>query len=63
MLKLVPDNFKEIRVPDDDKLVIILLDETVIEKTWQNKSRSESWTKEMREKISKKGAKSDERSR
>lgn len=48
LLSLVPDNFKEIQVADDNKLVIILSDGTVTEKNWQHKSRSESWTDEMR---------------
>lgn len=49
LLKLVPPDFKEIIVPEQNKIAIILNDGSKIEKTWCYKSRSESWTKKMRE--------------
>ena len=49
LLKLVPPDFKEIIIPEQNKIVIILNDGSKIEKTWCYKSRSESWTDEMKE--------------
>ena len=49
---LVPEDFKEIRVPIANKIIIVLQDGSKIEKTWQYKSRSESWTEEMRKQAS-----------
>ena len=46
--QLVPSNFEEIRVPERNKIVIVLQDGSKIEKIWQYKLRSESWTEEMR---------------
>lgn len=50
--QLIPSNFEEIRVTERNKVVIVLQDGSKIEKTWQYKSRSESWTGEMRKKAS-----------
>ena len=49
LIELVPADFREILVPEQNKIIIILNDGTQIEKTWQYKSRSESWTDEMRQ--------------
>ena len=49
LMELIPPGFKEILVPEQNKIIIILNDGSKIEKTWQYKSRSESWTDEMRE--------------
>lgn len=51
LTELVPKDFKEIIVPEQNKIIIILNDGSKIEKTWQYKSRSESWTDEMRQKA------------
>ena len=51
LTKLVPKDFKEIIVPEQNKIIIVLNDGSKIEKTWQYKSRSESWTDEMRRKA------------
>lgn len=50
--QLIPSNFEEIRVTEQNKVVIVLQDGSKIEKTWQYKSRSESWNEEMRKKAS-----------
>lgn len=39
----------EINVPDDDILVFVLTDGSEITVQWQNRSRRESWTQEMKE--------------
>lgn len=39
----------EIFVPEPNKIKFVLLNGQKIEKTWQHSSRSEAWTKEMRE--------------
>jgi len=51
LTELVPDDFKEIIVLEQNKIIIVLNDGSKIEKTWQYKSRSESWTDEMRRKA------------
>ena len=47
------DNFKneiaEILVPEPSKLIFVFRDGHSVEKSWQHKSRRESWTDEMRE--------------
>ena len=48
LLQLVPKDFKEIRVPCHNKIIVVFEDGTSLEKTWQHKPRSESWTAEMR---------------
>lgn len=42
-------NIKSIKACDNNELVFTLNDETEVIKKWQNKPRSESWTKEKRE--------------
>lgn len=48
LTKLVPPNFKEILVVDQNRFIVTLNDGSKTEKIWQYKSRSESWTDEMR---------------
>jgi hypothetical protein len=38
----------EIRVPEDNRLIFVFRDGHTDERTWQDRSRSESWTAEMR---------------
>ena len=51
-----PDVFlekvQEIQVPCFNHLVFVLKDGSVVEREWQDKSRSASWTVEMRQKVS-----------
>lgn len=42
-------NIAEIHVPASNKLTFVLLDGTTAEREWQDRSRRESWTAEMRE--------------
>lgn len=50
--QLVPDDSKEIRVSTKNKIVIVLPDNSKLEKTWHNKSRSAPWTEKMRKQAS-----------
>ena len=42
-------NIGEIRIPDAGLLVFVFTDGHEVVRTWENRSRSESWTNEMRE--------------
>lgn len=46
--ELVDVNFAGIRIPEPNTLIIVAPDGSEIERYWQHKSRSESWTDEMR---------------
>ena len=50
-----PDVFKEkiseIRVPGPNRLIYVFKDGTRVEREWLDKSRSASWTPEMRRKA------------
>ena len=39
----------EIRVPDDNRLAFVFSDGRIVHREWQDRSRRESWTDEMRE--------------
>ena len=47
----VTDRILCIKVPDDGMLVFVLFDGTEIARNWQNPSRKDSWTDEMKEKA------------
>ena len=47
--ELVQSRIQEIRVCDNNRLVFVLDDGTEIERIWQDRSRRESWTPEMKE--------------
>ena len=51
LLKIVPNDFKQITVPSPFVINIFLNDGTEITRTWQNPSRKDSWTDEMKEKA------------
>jgi DNA invertase Pin-like site-specific DNA recombinase len=44
---------EEIRVPGDNRLVFVFRDGHTVERTWQDRSRSESWTEDMRREAGK----------
>lgn len=46
---LFADSISEIQVPEANQLKFVFIDGRVVEKTWVNPSRAESWTDEMRE--------------
>lgn len=46
-------NIKEIQVPEDSLLLFVYHDGHTVEKHWQYKSRSESWSEEARQKVRK----------
>ena len=48
LFKLVPPEFKEIIVTEHNKFIIVLNDESKVEKTWKYKSRSESFNDKMK---------------
>ena len=41
-------NIKEIRIPGNNRMIFVFHDGTQVEREWQDKSRSASWTPEMR---------------
>ena len=43
------EKITEILVPEFNKLVFVLCDGHLVEKVWQDRSRRESWTDEMRQ--------------
>ncbi|MDR1927518.1 MAG: recombinase family protein [Oscillospiraceae bacterium] len=43
------DDIAEIRVPGNNRLVLVFYDGRRSERTWQDRSRRESWTEEMRQ--------------
>ena len=45
---LFRETVQEIRVPAFNRLVFVMKDGTKVEREWQDKSRSRSWTDEMR---------------
>lgn len=45
------EQIAEIRVPDDNQLVFVFKDGREVETHWQDKSRRDSWTPEMRKKA------------
>jgi hypothetical protein len=47
--KVFKDNIAEIQVPADSRLLFIFRDGHTVERTWQNRSRRESWTPEMKQ--------------
>ena len=47
--ELVQSRIQEIRVCDNNRLIFVLDDGTEIERIWQDRSRRESWTPEMKE--------------
>ena len=52
LLGIVDIDFKQIRVPEPNRLIIVASDGSEVERQWQHKSRSESWTDEMRKTAS-----------
>ena len=46
------EQIQEIRVPSFNHLVFVFKDGTEIERVWQDKSRANSWTEEMRAQAS-----------
>ena len=46
------EQIQEIRVPSFNHLVFVFMDGTQIERVWQDKSRANSWTEEMRAQAS-----------
>ena len=46
------DEIAEIRVPEFNRLVFVFCDGRTAEKVWQDRSRRESWTDEMRQAAS-----------
>ena len=46
------EQIAEIRVPEDNKLVFVFYDGRRVETHWQDKSRRDSWTPEMKKKAS-----------
>ena len=60
---LFEQNIKEIQVPEANLLVFIFYDGRIIKKEWQNKSRSESWSKDKRQKAREKQVEYYERRR
>ena len=51
LLEIVPQNFKSITVPCDGEITVTLADGRVIALPWANKSRSEIWNDDMKEKA------------
>jgi DNA invertase Pin-like site-specific DNA recombinase len=51
LLKLVSNNIKQITVPSHFTIDILLNDGTEITKNWENPSRSDSWTDEMKQAV------------
>jgi len=47
--ELFNEQIKEIRVPEFNHLIFVFYDGQEIEKVWQDRSRRESWTPEMRQ--------------
>ena len=43
------NSIKEIHVPAFNRLVFVFKDGREVERVWQDKSRSDSWTQEMKE--------------
>ena len=43
------DNIVQIQAPDDNRLLFIFRDGHTVERVWQNRSRRESWTPEMKQ--------------
>lgn len=55
------EQIAEIRVPDHNRLVYVFCDGHTQEVTWQNPSRRESWTEEMKQKAREDAIKSEKR--
>jgi len=54
LLKIADADFKEIRVPKPNTIILVMPDGSEAERLWQHKSRRESWTDEMKAAASKK---------
>ena len=48
LLKIADMDFKQIRVPEPNTIILVMPDGSEIERLWQHKSRRESWTDEMK---------------
>lgn len=51
LLKMVPNDFKQISVPSPFVINVLLNDGTEIIKEWENPSRKDSWTDEMKQAV------------